>query len=101
MKLKLSSLPARLILIAIGIAVAITLVLLIGNGFKLDQLFSKKASVDEFLQNHWNYPIPAQGKPPVSFSALEASLDPASCGQCHADQFAQWRSSLHSHTMGP
>lgn len=101
MKLKLSSLPARLIMIALGIAVVITLALLIGNDFKLNQLFSKKTSVDEFLQSHWAYPIPAQGKPPEDFSKLEASLDPASCGECHADQFAQWRSSLHSHTMGP
>jgi hypothetical protein len=98
-KLKLSSLPVRLGVILIGIVVV--LALLIGNGFKLDQLFDKKTSVDDFLENHWVYPIPAQGKPPADFSELEASLDPASCGQCHADQFAQWRSSLHSHTMGP
>ncbi|HEY9200693.1 MAG TPA: multiheme c-type cytochrome [Gammaproteobacteria bacterium] len=101
MKVKLSRQLTRLTIIVVGIAVAIMLVLLVGNGFKLDQLFSKKNSVDEFLQNHWAYPIPAQGKPPADFSALEASLDPASCGECHADQFAQWRNSLHSHTMGP
>lgn len=103
MKLKLSSLPARLSVISVGIVIVIVIVLavLTDNGFKLDQLFSKKNSVDEFLENHWAYPIPAQGKPPAYFSALEASLDPASCGQCHADQFAKWRSSLHSHTMGP
>ena len=59
------------------------------------------ASVDDFLEQHWSYPIPGQGKPPQHFSELEASLDPASCGQCHAAQYEQWRSSLHSHTMGP
>lgn len=58
-------------------------------------------SVDDFLQQHWQYPIAAQGQPPVQFSALEASLNPADCGSCHAAQFEQWRSSLHSHTMGP
>jgi len=100
-KFKLSSLPARLLMIAVGIAVAATLALFINNDFKLDHLFSKKNSVDEFLQNHWAYPIPAQGKPPADFSTMEASLDPSSCGECHANQFAQWRSSLHSHTMGP
>ena len=97
MKLKISSLPGRVLLVAI----ALVLALVIGKVLKLDQLFTKTESVDDFLQNHWAYPIPAQGKPPASFSALEASLDPASCGQCHTDQFAQWRSSLHSHTMGP
>jgi len=64
-------------------------------------ILTKPDSVDAFLEHHWAYPVPAQGKPPASFSPLEASLDPASCGECHADQFAQWRSSLHSHTMGP
>ncbi len=59
------------------------------------------ASVDDFLEQHWSYPIPGQGEPPQHFSELEASLDPASCGQCHAAQYEQWRSSLHSHTMGP
>lgn len=101
MKLESGSVSARLIMAVIGILAVIILGLFVSNGFKLDQLFSKKTSVDEFLQNHWAYPIPAQGKPPAEFSAIEASLDPASCGECHADQFAQWRSSLHSHTMSP
>ena len=57
--------------------------------------------VADFLQQHWAYPIPAQGQPPAEFSALEASLAPADCGSCHAAQFEQWRGSLHSHTMGP
>jgi len=96
-KLKINSLPAWLIVVTMVIVLAV----FIGKAFKLDNPFAETASVDEFLQNHWTYPIPAQGKPPASFSALEASLDPASCGECHADQFAQWRSSLHSHTMGP
>lgn len=97
MKLKLSNLRRRLLLIIVAVALA----LLLGKVFKLDQLFSNEISVDEFLQNHWEYPVPAQGKPPADFSALEASLDPASCGQCHIKQHDQWRSSLHSHTMGP
>ena len=101
MKLESGSVSARFIMAVIGILAVIILGLFVSNGFKLDKIFSNKTSVDEFLQNHWAYPIPAQGKPPASFSAIEASLDPASCGECHADQFAQWRSSLHGHTMGP
>ncbi len=58
-------------------------------------------AVDDFLEQHWAYPIPAQGQPPAEFSALEASVAPADCGSCHAEQFQQWRGSLHSHTMGP
>ncbi len=57
--------------------------------------------VDTFLKHHWQDPLPAQGDPPGTFSALEASLAPEACGTCHADQYEQWRSALHSHTMGP
>jgi cytochrome c553 len=63
--------------------------------------FLDNDTVDDFLEQHWTYPISPQGKPPQQFSELEASLDPASCGQCHAAQYEQWRGSLHSHTIGP
>lgn len=53
-----------------------------------------------FLARHWPDPLPPQGDPPAGFSELEASLAPESCAQCHADQYQQWRSALHSHTMG-
>lgn len=52
-----------------------------------------------FLAHHWQHPLSPQGEPPASFSALEASLDPAACGQCHPAQYADWRQSLHSQTM--
>ena len=55
----------------------------------------------EFLSKHWPVVLPPQGEPPVNFTAQETSLDPQSCGECHADQFKQWQTSLHSHTMGP
>lgn len=58
-------------------------------------------SVAEFLARHWADPIAPQGNPPAGFSALEASLDPAACGQCHAAQHADWKASLHSRAMGP
>jgi len=53
----------------------------------------------QFLAQHWQRPLPPQGPPPAAFSALEASLDPAACGQCHASQYADWRGSLHSRSM--
>lgn len=58
-------------------------------------------SVEAFLERHWAEPLPPQGPPPAGFSALEASLSPKSCGQCHAQQYEAWRTSLHSRTVGP
>ena len=58
-------------------------------------------AVAEFLERHWRVPIPAQGKPPGRFTALEASLDPQSCGTCHPAQYADWETSLHAKAMGP
>lgn len=57
--------------------------------------------VQAFLDRHWQMPLAAQGTPPAAFSALEASLAPQSCAQCHADQHRDWSASLHSQTMGP
>ena len=54
-----------------------------------------------FLEQHWQVPIPPQGKPPARFSALEASLDPESCAVCHRLQYDNWKTSLHSRSMGP
>ncbi len=54
-----------------------------------------------FLERHWPDPLPPQGEPPAGFSALEASLGPDACGQCHTMQYADWKASLHSQTMGP
>lgn len=59
------------------------------------------ATVEAFLAKHWRDPLHAQGSPPASFSEQEASLDPAVCGQCHPQQYEDWRQSLHSQTMGP
>ena len=57
--------------------------------------------ISAFLARHWPDPLPPQGEPPAQFSALEASLDPRSCGKCHVQQLLDWESSLHSHTIGP
>lgn len=54
-----------------------------------------------FLERHWRRPIPLQGPSPETFSSLEASLHPQDCGACHAQQYQDWQSSIHSHSMGP
>ena len=74
---------------------ALALMLLAGCGDKPD------AAVETFLERHWADPLPPQGTPPAAFSPLEASLNPEACGQCHADQYAAWRTTLHSKAMGP
>lgn len=54
----------------------------------------------DFLEKHWRKPVPLQGKPPAGFSKLEASLDPASCGVCHRQQFEDWQTTIHSRSIG-
>lgn len=53
-----------------------------------------------FLDAHWQRPLQPQGPPPAGFSALEASLAPASCGSCHQAQWQDWRQSLHARALG-
>ncbi len=55
----------------------------------------------QFLARYWARPLAPQGEPPPEFSSLEASLAPESCGACHPEQYADWRTSLHSHSIGP
>lgn len=74
------------------------LVLLMGSLW-LPSLFTSTNAVEEFLAQHWARPLAAQGVPPSHYSALEASLAPEDCGQCHAQQWNDWRQSLHSQTM--
>lgn len=58
-------------------------------------------SVEDFLQRHWDRPLPPQGRPPARFSPLESSLDAESCATCHPAQAEDWKQSLHSRAMGP
>src|SRR5215467_1151929 len=60
-----------------------------------------ETSVRDFLGRHWQRPIAPQGAPPPDFSALEASLAPASCGSCHPAQYTDWRTTHHAMSMGP
>ncbi len=55
----------------------------------------------EFLERHWKFPVPPQGKPPAKFTPVEASLDPQTCGICHPGQYADWQTSRHAKSMGP
>jgi Cytochrome c554 and c-prime len=57
--------------------------------------------IDRFLNRHWANPLPAQGFPPSAFSAVEGSLGPDACAQCHAEQYREWNTSLHSQAIGP
>jgi hypothetical protein len=55
----------------------------------------------DFIEDHWQTPIPSQGKPPAHFSSIEGSLDAESCGVCHRAPYEDWSNSLHSKSMGP
>lgn len=55
-----------------------------------------------FLGKHWPpLPLPLQGPPPPEFTPVEASLDPQTCGACHPQQYADWRTSLHAAAYSP
>lgn len=83
-------------------AATLVLVLVVVVGGSL-WLLTRSASEPElttgFLAQHWQRPLLAQGQPPAHYSALESSLAPAACGQCHAQQYSDWSNSLHSQTM--
>jgi hypothetical protein len=55
----------------------------------------------DFIDRHWRRPLAPQGEPPDRYSPIERALLPASCGVCHAQQFADWSTSVHSRSMGP
>ncbi len=57
--------------------------------------------MDDFLSGYWQRPIPLQGSPPDTFSPLDSSLDPATCGNCHPQQYADWQTTLHSGAYSP
>lgn len=59
------------------------------------------AEVGDFLGRYWTRPLASQGKPPASASAHQISLSPQSCAGCHAAQYEDWSTSLHSRAMGP
>ena len=58
-------------------------------------------TAEAFLARHWQRPIAPQGRAPATFGVVEAALDPASCGTCHAQQWSDWKTALHSRAMSP
>lgn len=60
---------------------------------------TEQAELD-FLKKHWQLPVPPQGQPPALFSKLESSLDSASCGLCHQAQYDDWKTTVHSRSIG-
>lgn len=51
--------------------------------------------------DYWSLPLALQGSAPEGWSELERSLAPEACGECHADQYEQWRTSLHARAFSP
>jgi hypothetical protein len=54
-----------------------------------------------FLSEHWRLPVPPQGSAPPHFTEVDLSLEPAICGSCHNEQYAQWQTSLHAAAYSP
>ena len=55
----------------------------------------------EWLDAHFDVPVPAQGAPPEDWPEITASLHPEQCGACHPTQYADWKDSWHAIGMGP
>lgn len=55
----------------------------------------------DFVGYYWERPIPLQGTAPEAFSPLEASLQPAVCGNCHAQQYQDWGTTVHAGAYSP
>jgi hypothetical protein len=57
--------------------------------------------LEEFIAGYWKRPVPLQGDAPETFSSLEASLQPATCGTCHVPQYEDWQTTIHSGAFSP
>lgn len=65
-------------------------------------LLSRETVLPGFLGEHWpRLPLPLQGPPPPAFTPVETSLDPQTCGACHPQQYADWKTSLHAGAYSP
>ncbi len=51
--------------------------------------------------DYWSQPLAPQGDAPSSWSELEKSINPESCGECHTDKYAEWKTSLHARAFSP
>lgn len=52
-------------------------------------------------EDYWKQPLSPQGEAPSEWDAIERSLDPKACGECHADQYEEWRTSFHAGAFSP
>jgi len=60
------------------------------------------AAIDPGLPDgYWDNPQATDGLAPHDWSALEKSLRPEACAQCHREQFDVWKNSLHAHAYSP
>lgn len=72
---------------------------LVGLLFAL--LMAGAALAQSLPKDHWRQPLAAQGKAPAHWEAIEQSLKPEDCGQCHAEQYEAWKTSLHAQALSP
>jgi len=50
---------------------------------------------------HWDAPAATRGDAPHHWPGLEKKLKPEACAQCHREQFADWKESLHARAYSP
>ncbi len=62
---------------------------------------SEPPAVEAFLEKYWARPLASQGELPASAGGHRITLSSQSCAGCHAAQYEEWRTSLHSRAMGP
>ena len=55
----------------------------------------------DFVNDHFRYPLPPMSKAPKSYKGAERSLLPESCGSCHPAQYEQWKTTIHAKAMSP
>ena len=84
----------------VGVLVALLTAVAVARADSATPLQGISRAEREFLTRHWRRPIRPQGPPPTSFSPLERSLAPESCGTCHPAQLADWKTTRHSKAMG-
>jgi nitrate/TMAO reductase-like tetraheme cytochrome c subunit len=51
--------------------------------------------------DYWRLPLAPQGEAPPQWGESERSLSPEACAQCHANQYEDWRTSLHAKALSP
>lgn len=56
---------------------------------------------NQFLEEFWELPIPAQQEAPDYYSEAVSQLSPEACGICHQQQLEDWKTSRHAIAMGP